>query len=650
MNNYSARNYSELAYLLMNNGCSRSDFLNEFNISQYNLNNDYLLMCEIAEKFGFEVYRQKDNFYWRITDKALFDEKNKALWNFWFSNRGHEDDSDHILQNELCKLILWNQNDHISIDELANRVDYARSSLRVPLKNARIFLSSYHIVLNNTPHYGLVIEGSEFNIHNALISISLIYHLTVVEGYDNEEIVKVFEKKNYDRIFYTVKGVLDKHAILMSDLSRRSLIWYLIIQNVRIRMDRTIDELSTVDPRLLEKLQENEKLCQLIDDLTETLGRECGFGPYTELERKSILAQLSSCSYSTGTVGHIVEELYPMEIDGLLSQLYFYLQETFGLIVTDNYYKKCFRKEMTQITARWHSGLLSAYGSSLNGHNVHQLMYPLMKKFLHDFSRILSDSVGFSVPKSQLLQLAMILFYCIREQKLDIRQPSIAVVSRNNVIEARMVKRLLLKEDWDLKEENIEIIEYDELLHEPEGRDYEGFDLIFCDQRISDEDNLISYGEKESSLPLMRQLIRNKRDICTDKLVDEDIVSTSFDFDSQASENELIRKIASDSRLTVDEVQECFENKMVFDDLFVVIVANTDHNYRLLQLGKLTRKYQISDRQVSRYLILAASFDDENIRFFNELLKELVQNREFFAELQQSENVKVINYYLAKIV
>ena len=103
MNNYSARNYSELAYLLMNNGCSRSDFLNEFNISQYNFNNDYLLMCEIAEKFGFEVYRQKDNFYWRITDKALFDEKNKALWNFWFSNRGHEDDSDHILQNELCK-------------------------------------------------------------------------------------------------------------------------------------------------------------------------------------------------------------------------------------------------------------------------------------------------------------------------------------------------------------------------------------------------------------------------------------------------------------------------------------------------------------------------------------------------------------------
>ena len=207
--------------------------MRKFNLSNYEFTNDFDVLIRMGKEFGVQITRQKDVLSFNVTDDDLYKKQSRNLRSFWYTNQVDIDSKDRVIQNEICKAILWNDDGYINLDDLAERLGYSRSSLRTHLKNTRRFFDSYGIFLKSVPHYGLEVVGSEMNIRKCFRVIVTLYDVRITTDEDNEDIINSLN--NYSQLYEIVKNSLIRYDVVMSRLERRKLNTMLIVQNARIK-------------------------------------------------------------------------------------------------------------------------------------------------------------------------------------------------------------------------------------------------------------------------------------------------------------------------------------------------------------------------------------------------------------------------------
>lgn len=173
-------------------------------------------------------------------------------------------------KNELADLIvaLLSQADYIKADDLAELIFVSKSKLTQLLNEVRAILSQYDLKLVVKPHYGIKIEGDEFNYRRFISSnyaqnISLF--LAEVSDKDVESISKLVQ---FDDIKQIVETALKEFNYSMTFNVINSLVIHLVITMLRVDKGLSINSRSSVfipDDYKEEKIISN-KIIQEIEN------------------------------------------------------------------------------------------------------------------------------------------------------------------------------------------------------------------------------------------------------------------------------------------------------------------------------------------------------------------------------------------------
>lgn len=129
---------------------------------------------------------------------------------------------------------LLNRSDWVTVDELSEILYVSRKTISVDLKQAEVFLAKFDLRIMRKSHYGIQIEGTEFNKRLCLASLvtdeeySSSCHATV----ENNELITDVTK--------LVVECIDHHGVSLNDFAIRNLVIHIVIAINRIKQQRYI--------------------------------------------------------------------------------------------------------------------------------------------------------------------------------------------------------------------------------------------------------------------------------------------------------------------------------------------------------------------------------------------------------------------------
>ncbi|MBQ3375144.1 MAG: helix-turn-helix domain-containing protein [Erysipelotrichaceae bacterium] len=643
MNRYSIRQYMELGYICLNEAVTVNSFVRKFNLSNYEFTNDFDVLIRMGKEFGVQITRQKDVLSFNVTDDDLYKKQSRNLRSFWYTNQVDIDSKDRVIQNEICKAILWNDDGYINLDDLAERLGYSRSSLRTHLKNTRRFFDSYGIFLKSVPHYGLEVVGSEMNIRKCFRVIVTLYDVRITTDEDNEDIINSLN--NYSQLYEIVKNSLIRYDVVMSRLERRKLNTMLIVQNARIKSGRSIDRIDGIDSVLLEKLKKEKWLVSMVDGLCEELHRSMGMGSYNKLEKESLLPMIAAMGYGDSRIKKIISELYQNEMEELFNLINQYLMKSFGFTVNDEFYLKFLKEEIGHIAVEKHISILTGFGRNINGRNPMIYKRPLMFKILKDTRDIIRRYYSLPIPLSRSSALVSLLASYVLTFEISAHEPLVGITSRNSLFEPEIIRKGILRKRQDINPDNIRVFNYDVI--DVADVDYiNEYDLVFCDQKLTHNRKHISYRDNGLTVENIINTIRNTMNYCRDIIDDSHIFSNKTDYEGT---EKLQKDICDMSGADENEVRKEFDNPLYINGVMALIVLNRNHK-PYMQLGHISKIEDAEFSDISSYVVVAADINETNIRFYDSLLCRLVNNELFFNDLYENSDIQTINLWLNKIL
>lgn len=644
-NLYPLRIYQEIGYLVSNKVVKTLDFIRHFSLSPYEYTQDLEKIEALQSSYGLRIQADRDLITFTIVDSALYDDTYRSLCGFYEQYNFHGDfHSKMLLQFEISEMLLENEG-FIQIDTIAERLGYSRSIIRAPLKQAREFISSYHIQIENIPHHGIRLQAHELQRRRCLATI---YNWFKVGVFRKAEAWTVcFSHTNYIRLLSLIDEILQEAQADIQQLDRKKLRYYLIVAHKRIQ-DAHLSETLELPAEIEMFIQQNKLLQTLAQTLLDRLEAELNYGPFPPEENRLLCVMLLCCGYRSDALTDLIQQHYAAEAAALTEIAFSCFQSHVGLdFRQDKELTRCFQQELNLIIVRYHLGFLQEKGSRYTGRPSQIYDSPLICRAAQDLLNQFSAYYQISLPLAQLLPLLELLLYCVPLLPYTWPPLTIALVSKGSNYGAQLFKRLIEAKASPGDYSQIDCYLYDETVNLPELS--EKYDLVLSDS---------PYGESEEQeiiqpyLDHIERLFNNHRDLCHDtlKTLHGQIVSIPAALNTEKEVIKFLEAVQKRCGGELEELQNAYRQATIHDRVMVIVIHTKKLKTNLLQLGIIEPKLSVGIHKLDRYVVLAAGITADNFFFYNVLLREIATDEIFLSSLILQPSFKLINQQLNAIL
>jgi hypothetical protein len=636
------RNYIELCYIIVNRQIAKAQYIAFFGLSNYEYHADQKKLRELETHFGIHLIFEANLIRFIVTDNDLFQVKFRYCRAFFYRHRyTFQNDQDILLLAYIGKNLLW-ASDHITVEELADRIGYSRSNLRFVLKKAKELLASYNIHCRIVPYHGFAVEGNEFDIRRCLVAVYSLIDINIIPDGDVEDILAGYRNETYQAIIDCIEKAIVPAGYLLSNIERRRITNYLISQNARIHQGYHLQEFPFV---LSEELKNSivENQLDVARMISTHLYQDLGFGPYDETEVFSIAVLLFLADPDSFRLTFTVRSLWPQRYTKLTSIVSKYFLDVFGFNpLQDQQYEPFFCYSICILVLKGELGMLPNQRMNIGGYAPQVSEYPLISAVRNDLTSLLKKEYQSDVSSSHADPISRNFFYFIQLFELPYQKLDIAIISRNSIAEPIYIRDIItqqVKHDYYRK---LDTLRYNDVVSGLCGH----YDLVISDT-VPQYSTMDAYAYLDDRFRIInfQQLIRSKRDLCQGaKLLH--VHRVNLDFKKKNSLKKLQEFLEID--MTLPELRIWFESAMVYHDTIIVFLKKeTKANH--LVLGPLLNRGR-GKNAIHHYLLYYGSIQQHNIRFLNALLHELVFNFEFFSDLLENPSLDLVNQRMNQIL
>lgn len=598
---------------------------------------------ELQKFYGIEYHFEENRIHWTVTDEKQFQQHYKGMWSFYNRHRRNLTNRSELVRGLYIARKILLANDHTDLDAVSETMGFSRSNLRNAIKLCRTFLQSYNIRLENAPHYGVYPMGNEWNIRRCLMAIYSLLDVNVIPEEDYPEIAEGLSNPHYPVLRGKVYEALLHNSCNYSQAQVRRLTYYIFFQHLRIRQGRIFSGFENIHPAIIGYVRSSERLMKISADIT----RSCfGGEAFSEQEILSVAMMLFEMYDEPEEFCAFVEATFPEEANDLYRMVDGYLLRSYGFSIT-GLYSSILRTTLYRLIIHHQMGLLSEHAGHSESRAQMISDYPLVMLLYQNIQQLLAERYGNEAAGICCAPLCELIAFYI--QGIDYAAPRlrIGITARSDIYAPEMIRNLLLAKLNPRYYSSVECCTYVDMLENiPEAR--KKYDLILCDERLSNDPLFLSYAEIRNDLNNINAYLQMLRDLFGNDLKKEDIRTQELKLSDGWAEELLAESRAFPvAAFTVEEIQK---KTICVNDCLVLLLTQQTAPHSLLQFGKLKSRLRVGDKRVSRYLLLSGRVNAQNIRIINLLLYELIQDPLFWATLTSGPCPETLNNQINRLL
>ena len=640
---YSIDDYKKACYIILRPDLTPEYFIRHFGMSRYEYSICQQRLKELQKFYGIEYHFEENRIHWTVTDEKQFQQHYKGMWSFYNRHRRNLTNRSELVRGLYIARKILLANDHTDLDAVSETMGFSRSNLRNAIKLCRTFLQSYNIRLENAPHYGVYPMGNEWNIRRCLMAIYSLLDVNVIPEEDYPEIAEGLSNPHYPVLRGKVYEALLHNSCNYSQAQVRRLTYYIFFQHLRIRQGRIFSGFENIHPAIIGYVRSSERLMKISADIT----RSCfGGEAFSEQEILSVAMMLFEMYDEPEEFCAFVEATFPEEANDLYRMVDGYLLRSYGFSIT-GLYSSILRTTLYRLIIHHQMGLLSEHAGHSESRAQMISDYPLVMLLYQNIQQLLAERYGNEAAGICCAPLCELIAFYI--QGIDYAAPRlrIGITARSDIYAPEMIRNLLLAKLNPRHYSSVECCTYVDMLENiPEAR--KKYDLILCDERLSNDPLFLSYAEIRNDLNNINAYLQMLRDLFGNDLKKEDIRTQELKLSDGWAEELLAESRAFPvAAFTVEEIQK---KTICVNDCLVLLLTQQTAPHSLLQFGKLKSRLRVGDKRVSRYLLLSGRVNAQNIRIINLLLYELIQDPLFWATLTSCPCPETLNYQIIRLL
>lgn len=640
---YSIDDYKKACYIILRPDLTPEYFIRHFGMSRYEYSICQQRLKELQKFYGIEYHFEENRIHWTVTDEKQFQQHYKGMWSFYNRHRRNLTNRSELVRGLYIARKILLANDHTDLDAVSETMGFSRSNLRNAIKLCRTFLQSYNIRLENAPHYGVYPMGNEWNIRRCLMAIYSLLDVNVIPEEDYPEIAEGLSNPHYPVLRGKVYEALLHNSCNYSQAQVRRLTYYIFFQHLRIRQGRIFSGFENIHPAIIGYVRSSERLMKISADIT----RSCfGGEAFSEQEILSVAMMLFEMYDEPEEFCAFVEATFPEEANDLYRMVDGYLLRSYGFSIT-GLYSSILRTTLYRLIIHHQMGLLSEHA----GHSESRAQiisdYPLVMLLYQNIQQLLAERYGNEAAGICCAPLCELIAFYIQGMDYAAPRLRIGITARSDIYAPEMIRNLLLAKLNPRYYSSVECCTYVDMLENiPEAR--KKYDLILCDERLSNDPLFLSYAEIRNNLNNINAYLQMLRDLFGNDLKKEDIRTQELKLSDGWAEELLAESRAFPvAAFTVEEIQK---KTICVNDCLVLLLTQQTAPHSLLQFGKLKSRLRVGDKRVSRYLLLSGRVNAQNIRIINLLLYELIQDPLFRATLTSCPCPETLNNQINRLL
>lgn len=640
---YSIDDYKKACYIILRPDLTPEYFIRHFGMSRYEYSICQQRLKELQKFYGIEYHFEENRIHWTVTDEKQFQQHYKGMWSFYNRHRRNLTNRSELVRGLYIARRILLANDHTDLDAVSETMGFSRSNLRNAIKLCRTFLQSYNIRLENAPHYGVYPMGNEWNIRRCLMAIYSLLDVNVIPEEDYPEIAEGLSNPHYPVLREKVYEALLHNSCNYSQAQVRRLTYYIFFQHLRIRQGRIFSGFENIHPAIIGYVRSSERLMKISADIT----RSCfGGEAFSEQEILSVAMMLFEMYDEPEEFCAFVEATFPEEANDLYRMVDGYLLRSYGFSIT-GLYSSILRTTLYRLIIHHQMGLLSEHAGHSESRAQMISDYPLVMLLYQNIQQLLAERYGNEAAGICCAPLCELIAFYIQGMDYAAPRLRIGITARSDIYAPEMIRNLLLAKLNPRYYSSVECCTYVDMLENiPEAR--KKYDLILCDERLSNDPLFFSYAEIRNDLNNINAYLQMLRDLFGNDLKKEDIRTQELKLSDGWAEELLAESCAFPvAAFTVEEIQK---KTICVNDCLVLLLTQQTAPHSLLQFGKLKSRLRVGDKRVSRYLLLSGRVNAQNIRIINLLLYELIQDPLFWATLTSCPCPEMLNNQINRLL
>lgn len=640
---YSIDDYKKACYIILRPDLTPEYFIRHFGMSRYEYSICQQRLKELQKFYGIEYHFEENRIHWTVTDEKQFQQHYKGMWSFYNRHRRNLTNRSELVRGLYIARKILLANDHTDLDAVSETMGFSRSNLRNAIKLCRTFLQSYNIRLENAPHYGVYPMGNEWNIRRCLMAIYSLLDVNVIPEEDYPEIAEGLSNPHYPVLRGKVYEALLHNSCNYSQAQVRRLTYYIFFQHLRIRQGRIFSGFENIHPAIIGYVRSSERLMKISADIT----RSCfGGEAFSEQEILSVAMMLFEMYDEPEEFCAFVEATFPEEANDLYRMVDGYLLRSYGFSIT-GLYSSILRTTLYRLIIHHQMGLLSEHAGHSESRAQMISDYPLVMLLYQNIQQLLAERYGNEAAGICCAPLCELIAFYIQGMDYAAPRLRIGITARSDIYAPEMIRNLLLAKLNPRYYSSVECCTYVDMLENiPEAR--KKYDLILCDERLSNDPLFLSYAEIRNDLNNINAYLQMLRDLFGNDLKKEDIRTQELKLSDGWAEELLAESRAFPvAAFTVEEIQK---KTICVNDCLVLLLTQQTAPHSLLQFGKLKSRLRVGDKRVSRYLLLSGRVNAQNIRIINLLLYELIQDPLFRATLTSCPCPETLNNQINRLL
>ena len=575
---YSIDDYKKACYIILRPDLTPEYFIRHFGMSRYEYSICQQRLKELQKFYGIEYHFEENRIHWTVTDEKQFQQHYKGMWSFYNRHRRNLTNRSELVRGLYIARKILLANDHTDLDAVSETMGFSRSNLRNAIKLCRTFLQSYNIRLENAPHYGVYPMGNEWNIRRCLMAIYSLLDVNVIPEEDYPEIAEGLSNPHYPVLRGKVYEALLHNSCNYSQAQVRRLTYYIFFQHLRIRQGRIFSGFENIHPAIIGYVRSSERLMKISADIT----RSCfGGEAFSEQEILSVAMMLFEMYDEPEEFCAFVEATFPEEANDLYRMVDGYLLRSYGFSIT-GLYSSILRTTLYRLIIHHQMGLLSEHAGHSESRAQMISDYPLVMLLYQNIQQLLAERYGNEAAGICCAPLCELIAFYI--QGIDYAAPRlrIGITARSDIYAPEMIRNLLLAKLNPRYYSSVECCTYVDMLENiPEAR--KKYDLILCDERLSNDPLFLSYAEIRNDLNNINAYLQMLRDLFGNDLKKEDIRTQELKLSDGWAEELLAESRAFPvAAFTVEEIQK---KTICVNDCLVLLLTQQTAPHSLLQFG-----------------------------------------------------------------
>lgn len=544
---------------------------------------------ELQKFYGIEYHFEENRIHWTVTDEKQFQQHYKGMWSFYNRHRRNLTNRSELVRGLYIARKILLANDHTDLDAVSETMGFSRSNLRNAIKLCRTFLQSYNIRLENAPHYGVYPMGNEWNIRRCLMAIYSLLDVNVIPEEDYPEIAEGLSNPHYPVLREKVYEALLHNSCNYSQAQVRRLTYYIFFQHLRIRQGRIFSGFENIHPAIIGYVRSSERLMKISADIT----RSCfGGEAFSEQEILSVAMMLFEMYDEPEEFCAFVEATFPEEANDLYRMVDGYLLRSYGFSIT-GLYSSILRTTLYRLIIHHQMGLLSEHAGHSESRAQMISDYPLVMLLYQNIQQLLAERYGNEAAGICCAPLCELIAFYIQGMDYAAPRLRIGITARSDIYAPEMIRNLLLVKLNPRYYSSVECCTYVDMLENiPEAR--KKYDLILCDERLSNDPLFLSYAEIRNDLNNINAYLQMLRDLFGNDLKKEDIRTQELKLSDGWAEELLAESRAFPvAAFTVEEIQK---KTICVNDCLVLLLTQQTAPHSLLQFGKLKSRLRVGDQ------------------------------------------------------